>query len=86
MSSLYAFFQIHSGHSPHSLTSYFIEVTMSWAAEVASLSRLKTKGNRIWGFGYSEMLTLIDVLEDCTAFIFRGLEWRIRHDGLSKPP
>lgn len=47
MSSLYAFFQIHSGHSPHSITSYFIEATMSWAAEVASLSRLRTKGNRI---------------------------------------
>jgi hypothetical protein len=29
MSSLYAFFQIHTRHSPHSLTSYFIEVTMS---------------------------------------------------------
>jgi hypothetical protein len=29
MSSLYAFFQIHSGHSPHSVTSYFIETTMS---------------------------------------------------------
>jgi hypothetical protein len=25
MFSLHAFFQIHSGHSPHSSTSYFIE-------------------------------------------------------------